>query len=93
MPETGIDTDRGYQEIVNVHANAAPPQKKPKENPPDKAGKAINRAVSRKRVVKERALGCVKGFRIVSDTYGKRRKRFGPRFNLSAALYHLNLVS
>jgi hypothetical protein len=41
----------------------------------------------------EHMIGCVKGFRIVSDKYRNRRKRFCLRFNLIAALYNLNLVS
>jgi hypothetical protein len=43
-------------------------------------------------VLNEQVIGCVKRFRIVSDRYRNRRKRFGLRFNLVAAFYNLNLI-
>ncbi|GMO25216.1 MAG: hypothetical protein Pg6A_12500 [Termitinemataceae bacterium] len=93
MPEAGIGEGTGYQGIARLRADPALPKKKTKKNPPDKAGKAFNRAVSSKRVLNGHVTGCVKRFRIVSDKYRSRRKRFGLRFNLIAAIYNLNLVS
>jgi len=91
-PETELYTDTGYQGIVRLHANSLLPKKKTKKKPLSKEEKAFNRCVSSNRVLNEHVIGCVKRFRIVSDKYRNRRKRFGLRFNLIAAVYNLNLV-
>jgi hypothetical protein len=92
-PETEIDTDTRYQEIVKLHANLVLPRKKTKKNLLTKGDKAFNRAVSSKRVVNEQVIGGVKRFRVISDTYRNRRNHFGLCFNLIAAIYNLNLIS
>jgi hypothetical protein len=43
------------------------------------------------RVVNENVIGMLKRFKIISDKYRNRRKRFGLRFNLIAAIYNWEL--
>ena len=49
--------------------------------------------MARKRIVMEHILGKLKVFRILSERYRNRRKRFALRFNLIAAIYNLELNS
>ncbi len=44
--------------------------------------KVFNRMVSSERVLNEHVIGFIKRFKIVSDWYRNRRKRFSLRFNL-----------
>ncbi|MDR0691091.1 MAG: hypothetical protein LBF32_03485 [Streptococcaceae bacterium] len=51
--------------------------------------KIFNRIVAKQRVLNGQVIGCVKRFRILSEKYRNRRKRFGLGFNLIAAIYNL----
>ena len=53
--------------------------------------KKRNRELARIRVVGEHIHRKLKVFKILSLTYRNRRKRFGLRFNLIAALYNYEL--
>ena len=68
------------------------PKKRSKKNPLSKEDKRLNRKISRDRVRVENVNACVKRFKIVSDRYRNRRKRFGLRFSLIAALYNRDLA-
>jgi len=81
-PETRIDTDTGYQGVAKIHANSVSPRKKSKKHPLTKEDKVFNRAISSERVLNEHVIGVIKRFKIVSDRYRNRRKRFALRFNL-----------
>ena len=48
---------------------------------------------AKKRVLIENIIRKLKIFRILSERYRNRRKRFGLRFNLIAAIYNLELKS
>ena len=74
--------DTGYLGIVKFHTNSVIPVKKSKKRPLTKADKVFNRSVSSERVLNEQVIGLIKRFKIVSDRYRNRRKRFGLRFNL-----------
>lgn len=50
--------------------------------------KAYNRNLARERVVIEQVNRCLKIFRILAERYRNRRRRFGLRCNLIAALYN-----
>jgi hypothetical protein len=52
-----------------------------------------NREISSERVVNENVIGSLKRFKIVSDRYRNRRKRFGLRFNLIAGIHNFELPS
>jgi hypothetical protein len=42
-------------------------------------------------VANENVIGALKRFKIISDRYRNRRKRFALRFNLIAAIYNRDL--
>jgi hypothetical protein len=42
-------------------------------------------------VLNENVIGILKKYKIISDRYRNRRKRFGLRFNLIAAIDHMEL--
>ena len=65
--------------------------KKRKKKPLSKADKKQNHILSDSRVVIENVIREVKIFRIVAEKYRNRRKRFGLRFNLMAAIYNFNI--
>jgi len=83
--------DAGYQGLADMHANSRTPKKKSKHHPLTAEQKAGNRDLARKRIYVEHVIGKVKVFRILSERYRNRRKRFGLRFNLIASLYNLEL--
>jgi hypothetical protein len=90
-PKIKTLTDTGYQGMGKIHAHCALPQKKRKNNPLTKEDKRKNRELSSQRVLNENVIGMIKRFKIVSDRYRNRRKRFGLRFNLIAAIYNREL--
>jgi hypothetical protein len=67
------------------------PKKRSKKHPLTKEEKQSNRDISAQRVLNENVIGKIKRFKILSDRYRNRRKRFGLRFNLIAAIYNLEL--
>jgi len=90
-PETLAETDTGYIGIKEIHANSILPKKKSKHNPLTLEDKASNRRISSERVANEHAIGFIKRFKIVSERYRNRRKRFGLRFNLLAGICNFDL--
>lgn len=56
--------------------------------PLTKEEKCINRNIASKRVLNENVIGRLKRFKILSDKYRNRRKRFGLRFNLIAGIHN-----
>ena len=92
-PKIKLKLDTGFQGIMKIHANSQLPKKKTKKHPLSKEDKKQNRKISRERVSNEHAIGFVKRFRIVSERYRNRRKRFGLRFNLLAGICNYELVN
>jgi len=86
-----ILADAGYQGLSNIHSNSQTPAKKSKLHPLSQEQKANNRTLSRKRILIENIIRKLKIFRILSERYRNRRKRFGLRFNLIAAIYNFEL--
>lgn len=86
--ETESLQDKGYQGIQRWHANSRLPHKKPRGGQLTQAQRADNRALARRRVVIEQVNRCLKIFRILAERYRNRRRRFGLRCNLIAALYN-----
>ncbi len=78
--------DAGYRGLNRWHTNSQTPHKKSKHHPLTPEQKADNRQLSSERMVVEHALSRLKVFRILSERYRNRRKRFGLRFNLLAAV-------
>jgi IS5 family transposase len=83
--------DSGYLGLAKCHKNSRLPRKKSKHHPLTDEQKAANRQLSRERIVVEHIIRSLKIFRILSERYRNRRKRFGLRFNLIAALYNYEL--
>ena len=83
--------DTGYQGLTKLHANSQTPQKKSKHHPLTPDDKASNRDLARRRIPVEHVIGRLKVFRILSERYRNRRKRFGLRFNIIAAIYNFEL--
>ena len=89
--ETSVLVDTGYLGIDKIIANSKIPHKRSKNNPLTKDQKQENKEISRKRVLCENVIGSVKRFRILSERYRNRRKRFGLRFNLIAGIHNFEL--
>jgi len=88
-PETCLLADSGYQGVLAFHPNSQTPVKKSKLHPLSQDQKASNRELSRKRILIENIIRRLKIFRILSERYRNRRKRFGLRFNLIAAICNM----
>jgi IS5 family transposase len=86
-----ILADAGYQGLADLHENCQTPFKKSKHHPLSQRQKQRNRTLARKRIVIEHIFRKLKVFRILSERYRNRRKRFALRFNLIAAIYNLEL--
>jgi len=89
--ETCLLADAGYQGLLALHPNSQTPAKKSKLHPLSLEQKARNRVLSRKRILIENIIRRLKIFRILSERYRNRRKRFGLRFNLIAAICNMEL--
>lgn len=83
--------DRGYQGLEKLHENSKTPKKKPKKGKLTKEEKQVNRELSSRRVIVENVIRSLKIFRILSERYRNRRRRFSLRFNLIAGLYNFGL--
>ena len=86
-----IITDTGYQDIQKLHIKSELLKKKTKKNPLTKKDKKKNQELASEKVDNENFIGMIKLFKIISDKYRNRRKRFGLRFNLIAAIYNMEL--
>lgn len=84
--------DKGYQGVLKLHANSQTPKKKPKRATLDKADRLSNRTLAQRRVIAEHVNRRLKIWRILSERYRNRRKRFGLRFNLIAGVYNYELA-
>lgn len=86
-----VIADTGYQGLQAHHENTKLPKKSSQHAPLKKSEKSNNRDISSKRTLVENIIGMVKRFRILSERYRNRRKRFGLRFNLISAIYNFEL--
>jgi transposase len=89
--QTCAIADAGYQGLAKLHSNCQTPAKTSKLHPLTQKQKSANRLLSQKRILIENIIRKLKIFRILSERYRNRRKRFGLRFNLIAAVYNLEL--
>lgn len=91
-PDTESLGDSGYQGISKLHKNSRLPKKKPRGGKLTRQEKRSNRTFARRRVVVEHINRRLKVFRILSQPYRNRCKRFGLRCNLIAGLYNYELT-
>lgn len=88
-PESTILADSGYTGLDKLHANTKLVIRARRNHTLTKREKTRNKNRSKRRIVVEHVIGKVKVFRILSERYRNRRKRFGLRFNLIAAIYNM----
>lgn len=91
-PAIMVITDTGYQGLQKIHRKTQMPKKRSKKNPLTQQDKKNNQQLSKKRVLNENVIGSLKKFKIISDRYRNRRKRFTLRFNLIAGIYNFELL-
>lgn len=91
-PAIMVITDTGYQGLQKIHRKTQMPKKRSKKNPLTQQDKKNNQQLSKKRVLNENVIGSLKKFKIISDRYRNRRKRFALRFNLIAGIYNFELL-
>ena len=92
-PGSQLTADSGYQGITKLHANSVLPKKSTKNCPLSKQDRKQNRNISRKRIAVEHVIALVKRFRILSERYRNRRKRFSLRFSLIAGICNFEQLS
>jgi len=88
--------DSGYRGIQKVHANTLLPIRHKadidKLSDEQKANRKVNnKKIASQRMKIEHIIGLVKRFKIVSDRYRNRRKRFGLRLNLICGICNFEL--
>ena len=83
--------DSGYQGLKKLHGQSELPKKNTKKNPLAKEDKKKNHQISSTRVLVENVIRKVKIFKIMSEKYRNRRKRFTLRLNLICALINYEL--
>ena len=94
LPKQLCLADRGYQGLVKLHSSSCTPTKKPRKTTKlDKYERQHNRLLAQLRVVAEHVNRRLKIFRILAERYRNRRKRFGLRFNLIAAILNFELAT
>ncbi len=90
--ETLLEADTGYQGLAKLHTNSSLPQKCSKRHPLTKQAQSVNRD-SRTRIFVEHAIRFVKRFRILSECYRNRRRRFSLRFSLIAGICNFDRLA
>jgi DDE superfamily endonuclease len=91
-PDTQSLQDKGYQGIQALHAHSRLPIKKPKNGSLTSAQKVENGQLASERIGIEHVNRRFKIFRILAERYRNRRRRYGLRCNLIAALYNHELA-
>lgn len=89
-PKTSrVLVDSGYQGIAEIHPNADFPYKTRKNKPLDREEKTYNTVLSRVRVKVENIFAQIKTFKIMSDRYRNKRKRYAIKFMIIAGIVNL----
>lgn len=83
--------DSGYTGIGKIQSAIKTPKKRSKKKKLTREEKEENRQIASERVSNEHAIGFLKRFKILSERYRNRRKRFGLRFNLIAGICNYEL--
>lgn len=83
--------DSGYTGIKKLQSTSLLPKKRSKGKFLTKDEKRTNHIIASQRVLNENVIGRLKRFKILSDRYRNRRKRFGLRFNLIAGIQNWEL--
>lgn len=86
-----LRADLGYWGLQSEFSQVILPLKNSKLHKLTRSEKQLNRDSASKRVKVENVIRRLKIFRILSERYRHRRKRFGLRFNLLAGLHNYEL--
>ena len=92
-PGSSLLADAGYQGIKKLIATANTPKKSSKHHPLTKQDKQENKVLAAKRIKVENVFGFLKRFKVFATKYRNRRKRFGLRFNLFAAIANFDIAA
>ena len=84
--------DSGYQGVQKQHLQTRLPYKKSKHHPLTDQQRKDNTRLASSRVLVEHVIRKLKIFKIVSEKYRNRRKRFALRMNLIAGFYNYQLL-
>ena len=87
--DSRIYVDSGYQGIDKLHTATELPYKKGKGKPLNKEEKEYNRALSRFRVKVENVLAQLKVFKVLSNRYRNKRKRYNLKFQIIAGIVNI----
>lgn len=90
-PKTEVLADSGYTGLQKIHEKSWVSKKRSRYKSLTREERKENRDLSSKRALSENVIGQLKRFKILSDRYRNRRKRFGLRFNLIAGIYNREL--
>jgi hypothetical protein len=77
-----VQGDSGFQGILKLHKNSETPKKKPKCGELSASEKQENRRISKERILIENINAKIKVFKITSNRYRNRRKRYGLRMSI-----------
>jgi hypothetical protein len=88
-PDSRAFVDSGYQGLDKIHRATELPYKATKTKPLDKEEREYNHALSRYRVIVENIIGDIKTFKILSDRYRNKRKRYGIKFHIISGIVNL----
>jgi hypothetical protein len=83
--------DTGFQGLQHLHANTLMPNKKPRGGFLSEAQKAMNRLISSCRMPVEHAIGGIKRFRAVSDTYRNKNGLDDRLVHVAAGLWNFHM--
>ena len=84
-----VYVDSGYQGLDKVHAQTELPYKASKNKPLDAQEKEYNRGLSSFRVRIENVFAQMKVFRILSDRYRNKRRRYNIKFRIIAGIINM----
>ena len=85
--------DSGFQGILEFHKKSETPKKSSKHHPLTDEEKAENKRIAQERILIENINACLKVFKIFSNRYRNRRKRFGLRMSLICGIYNFQLAA
>ncbi|MEQ1410316.1 transposase family protein, partial [Acinetobacter indicus] len=88
-----IMADLAYKGFHQIKSKLLIPIKKPKNLSLPKIATQINQEISRRRITIEHINGKLKYFRILTERYRNRRKRFGLRMNLIVGMVNWMLLN
>ena len=91
LPEQLWLADKGYQGLAKLPPHSCTPTKKPKQVKLSAEERQYNQRLASLRIVVEHMNRRLKVWRILAERYRNRRRRFGLRFNLIAAIINLEL--